>query len=308
MRTAIVTGANGFVGSWLVKELLSNNVKVIAVIRNPNENIESINLKGVEIVYCELDDITDLGNRVVLSEQESIDAFYHLAWAGVSTTLKNDYNVQMNNIKRTYEAIQAAYEMGCKKFVCTGSISEYAYNGSPVTGNECPTPADLYAACKASSHLLCDIFSRQHGISLNWVLISSIYGPGRLDNNLISYTIKSLLKKEVPQFTKLEQQWDYIFVSDLAKALYLIGEKGMSNKTYPIGSGERRPLYDFVEILRNEIDAVLPVAIGALPYKTAAIDNSIVDISELQRDTGFVPSVLFKEGVKKTIAWFKEEG
>jgi nucleoside-diphosphate-sugar epimerase len=260
-------------------------------------------LEGVEIIYCSLQDINDLK---LLIHDRDIDVFYHLAWVGVSTTLKNEYDIQIGNIKSTYETILVANSLNCSKFVCTGSVSEYAYANKEITGYEAPSPSDLYAASKVSAHFLCDIYARQSRINLNWALISSIYGPGRLDNNLVTYSIKSLLRKEAPKYTKLEQLWDYIYISDLAKALYLIGKNGKENKVYPIGSGEKRPLHEYVQIIKNLIDPDLKIEIGALPYKTETIDNSIVDITELRNDTGFNADVRFKDGISTTISWFKD--
>lgn len=68
------------------------------------------------------------------------------------------------------------------------------------------------------------------GLDLIWPLITSIYGTGRDDNNLLSYVIKSFLKGEKPSTTKLEQRWDYLHVEDLMRALYLLGLKGKGGK------------------------------------------------------------------------------
>ena len=87
MKKAIVTGANGFIGSWLRKELLKNNVEVIAVVRNEQSNTETIP-ENVKIVYSELDTIYDLVNKVF---DRDIDVFYHLAWAGTGGKARDDY-------------------------------------------------------------------------------------------------------------------------------------------------------------------------------------------------------------------------
>ena len=77
MKKAIVTGANGFIGSWLIKELVKNDVEVIAVVRNEKSNIESIaNIEGLRIVYCDLNEIQTLPEKIA---DRDIDVFYHLA-------------------------------------------------------------------------------------------------------------------------------------------------------------------------------------------------------------------------------------
>jgi nucleoside-diphosphate-sugar epimerase len=234
-----------------------------------------------------------------------VDAFYHLAWAGVSTTLKNDAAVQVSNITLTLKALYAAKQCKAKKVICPGSTSEYATCGEAVTGKNVPAPADMYAASKVAAHFMAQQYARQLDVPFIWLLIASIYGPGRHDNNVITYCINQLLDGKKPSTTKLEQQWDYLFVEDLIAALVLVGEKGVPGSVYPVGSGVSRPLAEFITTLRDKIDPALPLGIGEVPYKTEKIDHSIIDISLLQRDTGFMPAVSFEEGIEKTIAYFK---
>ena len=77
MNKAVVTGANGFVGSHVCKELADSNTKVYAVIKDENENIDSIkDLQGISIVYCDLDNIESLSEKIT---DNDIDVFYHFA-------------------------------------------------------------------------------------------------------------------------------------------------------------------------------------------------------------------------------------
>lgn len=164
----------------------------------------------------------------------------------------------------------------------------------------------MYGATKAALRIYCDLFARQNDINFNWVLIPSIYGPGRNDNNLIAYEIKTLLAREKPSFTKLEQKWDYIYIDDLIYALILVGERGKGGKVYTIGAGESRPMYEYVEILKNQINPNAELGIGDLPYKTAKVNNAIVDISALVEDTGYKPFVSCEEGICATIEYFRQ--
>ena len=152
---------------------------------------------------------------------------------------------------------------------------------------------------------MCQTYGRQNGISLIWAVITSIYGPGRNDDNLITYCIKTLLKGEKPSFTGLEQQWDYLYIDDLIDALVAVGEKGIGGKTYPIGSGENKQIVEYVKIIRDMIDPTLPLGIGDIPYKNKTIDNQILDISELNEDTGFTARYSFESGIKLTIDYYK---
>ena len=114
-----------------------------------------------------------------------------------------------------------------------------------------------------------------------------------------------MLKGEKPSFTGLEQQWDYLYIDDLIDALVAVGEKGIGGKTYPIGSGENKQIVEYVKIIRDMIDPTLPLGIGDIPYKNKTIDNQILDISELNEDTGFTARYSFESGIRLRIDYYK---
>jgi UDP-glucose 4-epimerase len=303
MKTAIITGASGFLGKRLTEFLSSNNIMVYALIYNASEAEEfsdQKNVKKIPFTLASMEDIKDL-------LPYDADVFYHFAWDGVGSNKKNDYSLQMKNVDYAFETIRFVHSIRCRKIIFTGSVSEYAYCKTAITGLDCPSPADAYSAAKIAAHYLCDIYARQNNLDFNWLLISSVYGPGRDDNNLITYTIKTLLNGERPSFTKLEQIWDYIYIDDLINALFLIGNSPVKNCVYPLGSGRYRPLYEYIKIIRDKINPQLSIGIGDLPYKTKDVDNSIVDISLLVQNTGFRPKVSFEEGINITIDFFKKK-
>ena len=129
----------------------------------------------------------------------------------MSTTLKIDLNHQLRNIKMSIEYFKQAKLINVKKFITTGSASEYAYCNKSIDGTLFPSPSDMYSASKVCVRVILQILSMQLNLENIYVLIPSIYGPGRNDNNLVTYAIKKLLNGEKPSFTKLEQVWNYIY-------------------------------------------------------------------------------------------------
>ena len=81
MRKVIVTGATGFVGSWVTKELLAHGIEVIAVVRENSRNVEKLQGQNVKIVFCNLNNISGLPQLI---EDRDIDTVYHFGWQGVS--------------------------------------------------------------------------------------------------------------------------------------------------------------------------------------------------------------------------------
>ena len=304
MKNILITGGTGFIGQALVKKLLIQNNNITMIVLE-NELYKVPKNNKVKTIICSLDEIDKYYD--ILSK-EKYDIIYHLAWSCVSTEYKNNYSIQFKNVDYAYKIMELSSILKCKKVIATGSVSEYSYVDQPVNGKQRPCPADIYGAAKVAVNILCDIYAKQHDISFNWVLIPSVYGPGRDDNNIITYVIKSILNKKYAKLTKLEQMWDYIYISDLADALVLIGDKGAINKTYVVGSGQSRQLKDYIYIIRDKIDPLAKIGIGELPYKTDRVDNSIVDISELINDTGYKPQISFEVGIMETIDYFKKNG
>ena len=295
MKRALIVGANGFLGTNLTKHLLENGVEVYALVQKGC----SFNLDHTHVETLEFE-LTSLVETIPLITKQ-YDVLYHFAWVGVSSNFKNDLALQSQNLQYINDVLHFAKELNIKKVICPGTASEYGCSQEIITGNNTPSPSDAYSTIKLKTHELGQKLSVELGIDFIWTLISTAYGAERKDNNLIHYTITSLLKGETPSFTPLEQQWDYIYIDDLVHAFYLLGEKGIGGKVYPIGYGKSEPLRKYVETIQQLINPDAPLGIGVLPYKNGKIDNQIIDISALVQDTGFQPKVDFYEGVKRTI-------
>lgn len=303
MQKVIVTGANGFIGSHLVKELNKRGVKVIALVDSRYDYSSIDGLADITIIYFSLQELDELYTDKRLCGSELI---YHMAWTGVSASCRNSEDEQLQNIKYSIDVLKLAVHFQIPKVLIPGSAAEVSCGEGIITGQEIPAPSDIYSATKVATRYICQVFARQHQVELIWPLITSIYGPGRDTGDLISYTIKSLLKGVKPSFTKLEQQWDYLYIDDLIEALIVLGIKGKGGNVYPIGSGENMQMFEYVNIIRRQISPNAVLGVGELPYKNPnKIDNQIIDISKLIQDTGYEPHYSFDKGIQITIDYFK---
>ena len=300
--TAVITGGSGFIGSWLIDELLKHNYQVIAIVRNKNsilhEYIDNENFSTVMFEDCE---------HLIYQNEKKIDVFFHLAWGGVTPEEKNNFPLQVENIILAEKMIRLAKNLNCKRFIAAGTVAEYVFSDKVMDVYEKQTPNDIYGAAKVSCHYFLDILSRQLNQPFIWTVIPSTYGERRRDNNIITYTIRSLLRGDIPKYGSLEQMWDFLYVSDVAKALRLIGEKGRLDRIYGIGSGIHRPLREYICEIRDLIDSNLKLDIGVNTNMSTQTFSSCVNIEQLCNDTGFKPEVTFKEGIKRTIEYLRNE-
>ncbi len=301
MKNAIMTGATGFIGSWLAEELLNNGVKVTVLVRDRSKLLPSIldnpNCVPVECDYNEID-------KANIDDSQPYDAFYHLGWGGVSPFAKNDVDLQLNNTYNAIKTMQLSSRLKCEKFIASGTVAEYVFCEDIMDVYEKQTPNDMYGAAKVATHYFLDVLSRQLNQPFIWTVIPSTFGERRTDNNIVTYTIKSLLENEKPLYGNLNQMWDFLYVSEVVRALRFIGEKGIPGKTYGIGSGIYKPLKDYIFRIREIINPDAELGIGELPSMSERTFSSCVNIYELIKDTGFVPNISFDEGIRKTIQWF----
>ncbi len=293
----IVTGASGFIGKHLIEQLLKKNYEVYALSSHPLIDSSLSGLHNIKISYDDWN--VNLPNI-------PYEAFFHLGWAGVDNKDKNNKELQLSNINSSVKALDLAYSLNVKKFIGAGTVAEYALQEDLIDYKIKQAPNDLYGACKTSCHYILESIARQRNQGFIWTIIPSSFGPGRSSDNILTYTIESLLKGESPRYGKLEQIWDFLYISEVARALVLILEKGKDNCLYGIGSGEFHSLKYYIEIIHSVIDSSIPLKIGEIKESKSAI-SSCVNIFKLQQDTGFVPKVSFEDGIKKTIEYYKNQ-
>lgn len=303
MKRVIITGPTGQVGMALIDELIKNDVEITAVVRAGSDRVKRLtNSDKLTIIENNLDEMCRLPGLV----NGDYDAFYHLAW----DFSRDHENVdrQYKNIGYTLEAIRVAHEIGCKVFIGAGSQAEYGIVDGTITPVTPCNPVMAYGMAKLTCGQLGRKLASQLGIKFIWPRIISTYGPGDAESAMIPSLIRSLLKGEKPALTKGEQQWDFMFSRDCAKALRLIAEKGVDGAVYCIGNGSPRPLRDYIEDIRDAINPNLPLGFGEVPYRENQVMKLDIDITSLIEDTGYHPDYSFEVGIRETIEWFRNNG
>lgn len=215
--------------------------------------------------------------------------------------------MQTLNIKYTLDAVELAKRLGCNTFIGAGSQAEYGRVEGIILPDTPTNPENGYGIAKLTAGYMSRILSNQYNIRHIWTRIFSVYGPYNDKNAMIMKSISEMIEnKTSPNYTKGEQIWDYIYSKDVAEALYLIAEKGKNNSIYCIAQGESRPLYQYINIIKDCIDESIELKLGAIPYNSNQVMNLQADISNLKNDTGFYPKYNFRQGIKETIKWYKE--
>ena len=298
----LITGATGFVGSHVARYLLAQDCDVAALIRATSDpwRIADI-LPRVRVLAGDLANLS--------ATAESIKSFapqvtIHLAWQGVGNRHRNDPQ-QIANLSATLHLLEQVRAAGCRVWIGLGSQAEYGICDCAIN-EETPThPTTMYGATKLCAYLLTQQICRQHELRFAWLRLFSAYGPADDRNWMIPYVILTLLRGETPALTAGAQQWDYLFVEDAVRAIYLAATDARASGVYNLGSGETHAIRDAVEHIRDLIAPGLPLGFGQVPYRPDQVMLLQADIARLG-SLGWSPQVKLDEGLARTLSWFRE--
>lgn len=300
MKKAIVTGGNGFVGGALVRELVSHGVEVIVLDMEGHQD----NLPDSPLVSFYPFDLANARKGMDALEGAGADIFYHFAWAGSAGSARADTALQLQNAQWTVDCLRLAKELGCGRFVNAGSIMEIeTYKAVFQAGNR-PGLGYIYGSGKLAAHAMCKSVAAQIGIDLVWAMITNAYGVGEKSPRMVNTTIRKCIQGESPQFTAGTQNYDFVYIDDVARAFYLIGEKGKPFCEYLIGSSHARPLKEFLLEMKEAIAPELDFVFGDIPFTGVNLPLSDFDCRKTEEDTGFSARVSFGEGCRLTRDWW----
>lgn len=303
MKKAIITGATGAIGSALVRELISRNIEVLVLCRADSNRIDRIPEHPlVRKIFCDLRNLDQVENTTGYT----YDVFYHFAWRGTIGPERNDMYLQNENVKNSLDAVSLAQRFGCHTFIGAGSQAEYGRVEGLLGPNTPTNPETGYGIAKLCSGQMTRELAHSLGIRHIWTRILSVYGPYDGERTMVMSVINSLCHHTVPKCTKGEQEWDYLYSKDAARAFRMLGENGVDGKTYVLGSGSIQPLAEYIKAICSAAAPDIEADFGAIPYAQKQVMYLGANISELQEDTGFTPAYSFEEGIRETVQWYKE--
>lgn len=298
MKRAVITGATGAIGTALINELIKQNIEVLVLCRDGSKRNENVPISPlVTLKYCDLQDLQYFENDT----DKDYDVFYHFAWMGTTGEARNDMFLQNLNVKYALDAVKLAKRFGCKTFIGAGSQAEYGRVEGVLRPDTPANPETGYGIAKLCAGQMTRQLALQLDVEHIWVRVLSVYGPNDTENSMVMSTIDKLKNNIVPEFTKGEQMWDYLYSGDAARAFYLLGEKGVSGKTYVLGSGNAKPLKEYIKIIQSSVNPDCEIRLGAIPYQEKQVMHLEADISVLRNDTGFEPWVGFEDGIRTLV-------
>jgi nucleoside-diphosphate-sugar epimerase len=301
MKVDVVTGANGFIGKAVTKELLRKGDFVYAVVTD-SKGMDEIKNDNLRIVPAFFEDYPSLPDKF----DKLIDVWYHFAWQGVWGPAFKDYKLQLSNAAYARMAIEVAKKSHASKFVLASTVNVLETKKKiSIQGPQPLRYTTNYAMSKLTAEMLCKTFSENEGICFNCAYLAMAYGPGNGSLMVPNVVICKLMQGISPDLVEGNGLYDLIYVDDIAKGFVAIGERGLPMKSYYLGHSALKSFRNLFMELGKIVNPNVPLNFGVYPDDNQ-LDYSQIDLNELEKDTGFVPSSDFRQSVLSTMVWLKE--
>jgi len=295
----LVAGGTGFLGSWLSRYLVSKGHEVTVLARQNSSPWRLGSEFGGDVVALRETQWPDFILR------KKFEVFVSCDWAGVEGSERNN-PVQVENIKRITNCLDAFIKSKGRYFVGVGSQAEYGNPNHQISENSECAPTTLYGVTKLDTCRKTQAMLSGTGVTWSWARIFSTYGPLDTGNWLLNSAIDSFRENRIMEVTPCEQLWSYLYASDAARALAQIALSEKSQGIYNLGHPLAPPLHDTLLLLHQLMRTESKLDIGAIPYREDQVMVLQPDVTRLQ-NLGWAPEVSMEGGLLKTAQWRNAE-
>ena len=319
----LVTGTAGFIGFHLAKLLLERGDEVFGFdsvndYYNPRLKEARLEILGRYPNYrFERKNLTDAESVGAAFKDFQPEVAVNLAaQAGVRYSLEHPQAYIDSNITGFLNILEACRHFPVKHLVYASSSSVYGNrDNTPFSESDSvDEPISLYAATKKSNELMAHTYAHLFGVPATGLRFFSVYGPwGRPDMAAYIFAKRIWAGETIPVFNEGNLYRDFTYVDDIVNGVVSVlntppkpNAKGVRNKVYNIGNHRPEILSRFIEVLEEKLGK--KATIEYLPLQPGDVLRTCADVTEINRDFGFVPKTPIDVGLEKFAEWFKVEG
>lgn len=314
-KKALVTGAGGFIGSYLTERLIKEGAKVRALVNyNSRKDLGKIEeipkdvRKQIEIIDRDFRD-----SALAMKAAKGMDIIFHL---GARISIPHSYDAPRDhietNILGTLNFLEAALEYGTKKIITTSTSETYGTALTPLINENHPLQAQSpYAASKAGADILARSFYCSFKLPVAIVRPFNTYGPRQSDRAVIPAIISQAITGGKINLGSLEPKRDFTYVEDTVDAFIKTAECEHSvGEIINIGSGSAISIRDVVktvgEILGEDLESRVEIKKERMRPEDSEVWLLLCDNSKAKKLLGWKPETEFKDGLKNVVEYIKE--
>jgi nucleoside-diphosphate-sugar epimerase len=299
--TVLVTGANGFVGSQVVRQLLASDIEVAALVRpgSDRRRLEGIT-DQIQLLEADLQDSETVAKQLARCRPE---ACIHAAWYAVP----GKYLVapeNLDSLRASLALLEELFRAGCEHVVGVGTCFEYLMTSTPLKEDSPTKPTTLYAAAKLAFSLVAGQRLAQLGIGMAWARLFYMYGPFEDFRRLVPAAISALSEGRAFATTSGEQVRDYMHTADVASGLCKLSSERLAGP-FNVCSGEAVTIAGLMETLGDLLGRPELIRLGAFPNREWDPVYVCGDNHKLRTQARWSPRYTLREGLADTIEWWK---
>ncbi len=318
--TILVTGAAGFIGSYVARALLARGERVIGV-DNLNDYYSSA-LKRARLQQFANDksfqfhkiDIADHESLFEAMKSEKPTSIIHLAaQAGVRYSLENPFAYGRSNLDGHLAVLELARHLSVCHLVYASSSSVYGANEKAPfkETHRCDNPVSLYGATKKSNELMSSAYARLYALPQTGLRFFTVYGPwGRPDMAYWIFAEKMLKGEPIEVFNYGKMGRDFTYIDDIVDGVLAAhdappeaGEAGPGalHRIYNLGNDRPEALMTLIELLEKELGVKAQKELVGM--QSGDVERTWADITRARRELGYQPKVTLAEGISRFVAW-----
>lgn len=292
MKKAIVTGSTGLVGSAVVRYLLKNKISVLCVGRKKHSDKELIEIFGQSVTYLDINmnQISSLPEKIKEINYTIGEncVFFSFAWGGKEALTDGGFDKQFINAINSSIALKVAKEIGCIKFVNSGTIQETIAELSIIDDTEFNNSQRNYSISKIASRDMCSMIAYIEKIDYIHTRLSVPIDPNSKKNGYINKVIKNIMNNQEYSSPTNDQLFDITHINDVAKAYYHIGLFGKNKSDYYIGTSSPLTLKNYFSLAEDYKQGKTIELKSNLDHKNIYKNNTLVNETKFEIEYDFI--------------------